>query len=132
MKTRIQALDGLRGLAVTAVVVNHVSPGTLRGGWLGVDIFFVLSGYLITSLLLNEYAVAGHIDLRGFYARRVRRLLPALIVLLLAIAVVTRLVKLVDGLPRGRANAGTRVIAVSLPRLNCLDGHQAKLEGAAQ
>ena len=51
-RTRVAALDGLRGLAIAAVVVNHLRPSALRGGWLGVDIFFVLSGYLITTLLL--------------------------------------------------------------------------------
>ncbi len=71
------ALDGLRGLAVVAVVAFHL--GHLRGGFLGVDLFFVLSGYLITSLVLVEQAGTGGIGLRRFWVRRARRLLPALL-----------------------------------------------------
>ena len=71
--------------------MNHVSPRQLRGGWLGVDIFFVLSGYLITSILLNQYNANGRIDLRTFYERRLRRLLPALILLLAVVGIVKRL-----------------------------------------
>ncbi len=87
---RVAALDGLRGLAVTAVIVNHLRPSSLRGGWLGVDVFFVLSGFLITSILLAEHDRDGRIDLRRFYSRRARRLLPALFLLLVAVAVVAR------------------------------------------
>ncbi|AJC54828.1 acyltransferase family protein [Streptomyces sp. 769] len=76
-------LDGLRALAVTAVVLYHVNPAWLPGGFLGVDVFFVLSGYLITDLLLAEHRRGGRIDLRGFWARRARRLLPALALVLL-------------------------------------------------
>lgn len=79
-------LDGLRAFAVLAVIAYHVEcPGT-RGGFLGVDVFFVLSGYLITQLLVAEQARDERIDFLGFYARRARRLLPALFVV---IAVVT-------------------------------------------
>ena len=78
------ALDGLRGLAVVAVFAYHL--GYARGGFLGVDVFFVLSGYLITSLLLDERDREGRIDLSAFWGRRARRLLPALFVLLIAIA----------------------------------------------
>ena len=85
----IPALDGLRGLAVVAVLLFHA--GYLRGGWLGVDLFFVLSGYLITSLLLFEHRDAGRIDLLGFWGRRARRLLPALVLVLLAVAVYAKL-----------------------------------------
>ncbi len=87
---RVGALDGLRGVAVGAVVINHLRPNALPGGWLGVDVFFVLSGYLITSLLLGEAAANGRIDLRRFYSRRARRLLPALFLLLAVLAVVDR------------------------------------------
>ncbi|MFF0630328.1 acyltransferase family protein [Streptomyces sp. NPDC004296] len=76
-------LDGMRALAVTAVVVYHVNPAWLPGGFLGVDVFFVLSGYLITDLLLAEHRRRGRIDLRGFWVRRARRLLPALALVLL-------------------------------------------------
>lgn len=78
------ALDGLRGLAVIAVVVFHV--GHLKGGYLGVDLFFVLSGFLITSLLLTEGAATGRIGLIRFWERRARRLLPALAVMLVGVA----------------------------------------------
>jgi peptidoglycan/LPS O-acetylase OafA/YrhL len=70
------ALDGLRGAAVAAVLLFHA--GHLKGGYLGVDLFFVLSGFLITSLLLAESSATGGIALRAFWARRARRLLPAL------------------------------------------------------
>jgi peptidoglycan/LPS O-acetylase OafA/YrhL len=72
-----RSLDGLRGLAVGAVVLYHFAPGFLPGGFLGVDVFFVLSGFLITSLLLAEFAAEGSVSLRGFWSRRLRRLLPA-------------------------------------------------------
>jgi len=81
---RVPGLDGIRALAVTTVVVFHLVPGTLVGGYLGVDIFFVVSGFLITTLLLRERAATGRISLRAFWARRARRLLPALWLLLLA------------------------------------------------
>jgi len=81
------ALDGLRGAAVAAVVAYHFGvPGT-GGGYLGVDVFFVLSGFLITTLLLAEHARTGRIGLRAFWARRARRLLPGLGAMLLAVAV---------------------------------------------
>jgi len=79
---RVPGLDGIRALAVTTVIVFHFVPGTLVGGYLGVDIFFVVSGFLITTLLLRERAATGRISLRGFWARRARRLLPALGLLL--------------------------------------------------
>jgi peptidoglycan/LPS O-acetylase OafA/YrhL len=81
---RVPGLDGIRALAVTTVIVFHLFPGTLIGGYLGVDVFFVVSGFLITTLLLRERAASGRISLRGFWVRRARRLLPALVVLLLA------------------------------------------------
>jgi len=81
---RVRALDGLRGVAVVAVLLFH--DARLTGGYLGVDLFFVLSGFLITSLLLAEAGRRGRISLRAFYARRARRLLPALVVALLLVA----------------------------------------------
>ena len=82
----VPALDGMRGLAVMAVLAFHGGMPWARGGFLGVDAFFVLSGYLITSLLLAEWEQTGRIALGTFWARRARRLLPAL---LLMVAVVT-------------------------------------------
>jgi peptidoglycan/LPS O-acetylase OafA/YrhL len=85
---RRPALDGLRALAVSGVAIYHFGGGAvswLPGGFLGVDLFFVLSGYLITGLLLAEYAKRGRIDLLGFWVRRLRRLAPALLLVLLAV-----------------------------------------------
>ena len=81
----VPALDGLRGLAVAVVVMFHLER--LRGGFLGVDLFFVLSGYLITSLLLVEHGGRGRIDLGRFWSRRARRLLPALFLLMAGVVV---------------------------------------------
>ena len=99
------ALDGVRALAVAAVVAFHSRPSLFSGGFIGVDVFFVLSGYLITGMLCVEHArrarptvsstgldspargVLGGVDLRGFWARRIRRLVPAVVVLVAVCAV---------------------------------------------
>jgi len=85
---RVPGLDGIRALAVGTVIVFHLVPGTLVGGYLGVDIFFVVSGFLITTLLLRERDATGRISLRGFWGRRARRLLPALGLLLIVCSTV--------------------------------------------
>ena len=86
----VPALDGLRGLAIIAVIVHHqLIPFSLEGGFLGVDLFFVLSGFLITSLLISEFGETNVISFRNFYMRRVLRLGPALILYLIACLVVT-------------------------------------------
>jgi peptidoglycan/LPS O-acetylase OafA/YrhL len=77
-------LDGLRAIAVAAVFLYHSRIDWLPGGFLGVDLFFVLSGYLITSLLLAEWQAGNRIDLRRFWLRRARRLFPAVVVVVLA------------------------------------------------
>jgi len=83
------ALDGLRAVAVLAVMLFHfVGAERFAGGLIGVDVFFVLSGFLITNLLLDERNRAGAVDLRGFYHRRVLRLFPAMYTLLALVAVV--------------------------------------------
>jgi len=82
-RERWPALDGLRGLALLAVMGLHTSPSVLPGGFLGVDLFFVLSGFLITYLLVREWQKFGSIRLRQFYLRRALRLYPALWGLLL-------------------------------------------------
>ncbi|MYV36573.1 acyltransferase family protein [Weissella cibaria] len=82
----ITGFDGLRAIAVIGVIVFHLWPNRLTGGWLGVPLFFVLSGYLITDLLIQEYDRNGRIDLIGFYRRRIKRLYPALVVMLFATA----------------------------------------------
>ncbi|HSJ22537.1 MAG TPA: acyltransferase, partial [Nocardioidaceae bacterium] len=76
------ALDGVRALAVFGVLVFHFGAGWLPGGFIGVDVFFALSGFLITSLLIREYRQTGRVDLWAFWGRRARRLLPALLLLL--------------------------------------------------
>ena len=78
------SLDGVRGIAIATVIAFHL--GYLGGGWVGVDIFFVLSGFLITSLLLSEQTRSGRIRLSAFWGRRARRLLPALGLLLVVLA----------------------------------------------
>ena len=73
-------------MAVLAVLLYHGGVSWMAGGFLGVDIFFVLSGFLITSLLMKEWTRTGRIGLRAFWLRRARRLLPAVILVLLAVA----------------------------------------------
>ncbi|MBM7568338.1 acyltransferase family protein [Paenibacillus sacheonensis] len=75
-------LDGLRAIAVLAVIAYHLNLSWVPGGLLGVGIFFVLSGYLITDILLKQYAKSGRLDLRDFWIRRARRLLPAMMIML--------------------------------------------------
>ena len=82
------ALDGVRAVAVLAVIAFHVT-GVLPGGFLGVDVFFVLSGYLITGLLLRELRTTGRLRLPDFWARRARRLLPAVLLLIAVTSLVT-------------------------------------------
>ena len=85
----LPGLDGLRALAVVAVMLYHAGVSWMPGGFLGVEVFFVISGYLITLLLIGEQERRGRLSLRGFWARRARRLLPALIALLVAVATVS-------------------------------------------
>lgn len=82
----IPAIDGLRAVAVVAVLLYHLGFGWIPGGFLGVDLFFVISGYVITRLLLDSIQRSGGLDLRGFYAARIRRLLPALLFMIVSTA----------------------------------------------
>jgi len=81
------AIDGLRTVSVAAVFAYHLNFNWATGGFLGVDVFFVLSGYLITSLMLNEWRQFGSINVLAFWARRARRLFPAIFALLISIAI---------------------------------------------
>ena len=106
------ALDGMRGIAILAVLAVHThhifGSSILRGGNVGVDIFFVLSGFLITALLLEEWQSKGAISLKGFYWRRVLRLVPALLILLVSLYFFADIF-----LPIGEAGATTRSIPVA-------------------
>src|SRR5450432_1539296 len=82
---RVPGLDGTRALAVLAVLAFHEQFAAFPGGFLGVDVFFVLSGYLITDLLVAQWNRRGRLDLRGFWTRRARRRLPALAVMLVSV-----------------------------------------------
>ena len=102
-------IEGLRGLAVLAVVLFHAFPRLLPGGFAGVDVFFVISGFLITSLLRDEAASGVHIDFLAFWGRRIRRILPAACLVLIAIALAALF------LPgRDTRELGRQIIAASL------------------
>lgn len=85
-------IDGLRAIAVLAVIVFHLSKDWLPGGFVGVDVFFVISGYLITGLIVREVQTTGRFDFRRFYYRRLRRLFPAMAVVTIATLVVGAMV----------------------------------------
>ena len=89
--SHIPAIDGLRALAVIAVVLYHLGINWIPGGFLGVDLFFVISGYVITRLILDSIESANGLDIKEFYAARIRRLLPGLLVLLVVTSVVMAL-----------------------------------------
>ncbi|MDP6979270.1 MAG: acyltransferase family protein [Myxococcota bacterium] len=107
----IRALDGLRGLAVLLILLFHA--GHLEGGWLGVDLFFVLSGFLVTSLLLVEWKGTASISLVSFWKRRGRRLLPALFVFLLGVCLYAVTVATPEELARIRAEGAATLLYVA-------------------
>src|SRR5438128_2500428 len=82
-------IQALRALAVALVVVFHTSPGAVPGGFVGVDVFFAISGFLITGMLLAELERTGTLSLSAFWARRARRLLPAALLTVLVCALAT-------------------------------------------
>ncbi len=95
-------LDGLRCVAVYLVVAFHAGLGSFSGGFIGVDVFFVLSGFLVTRILLGDLVSAGRINFRRFYSRRFRRILPAAAVMLLVTAVAYVIVRVAAaGVHRG-------------------------------
>ena len=89
LNRHLPALDGIRALAIVGVMAFHLGLGWASGGFLGVDLFFVLSGFLITSLLLEEWLTTARIKLLPFWGRRARRLLPALILVVIVVLVYT-------------------------------------------
>ena len=109
-RPRVRGLDGIRAFAVLAVLGSHTAGTGLPGGFFGVDAFFALSGYLITSLLVEEFQGRSTISLLGFWARRARRLLPALFVLLTAIGIVVAVWPALFGAPGLRADALSTVL----------------------
>ncbi len=106
---QIRGLDGLRALAIAAVLVFHLRPASLTGGFIGVDVFFVISGFLITTLLLREMAQHGRLDLPAFWTRRARRLLPALLLVVVVSVSLSLLIgeDLLVGIGRQTAGALT-------------------------
>ena len=106
------ALDGVRAVAVSAVVAYHLNT-RLRGGFLGVDVFFVLSGYLITSMLLREHSRTGRINALRFWGRRARRLLPAVLVLVAVVALWTAHHNAIVTFPSRRADMLSTIFYVA-------------------
>ena len=90
MDRRVDSLDGVRALAILAVLAAHAGIPGVRGGFVGVDVFFVLSGFLITSLLVGEYERTQRVDLPAFWARRAKRLLPAALVMIVTVLALGR------------------------------------------
>jgi peptidoglycan/LPS O-acetylase OafA/YrhL len=107
------ALDGLRALAILTIMLYHGQVPWPRGGYLSVDLFFVLSGYLITRLLLAEWDARGRIDLKSFWAGRARRLLPALFLMLAGVAAYAALLAPAARLVRVRWDALATLLYVA-------------------
>ena len=113
-------IDGLRALSILAVLVFHAFPSLLPGGFVGVDVFFVISGYLISGIVRRELAV-GQFSLLGFYQRRIRRIFPALALVILASLAIGWVVLL----PSELVELGRQAVAGSLMVPNLLFWSQA-------
>src|SRR5687767_1366508 len=87
---RVMGLDGVRGVAIAAVLGYHAFPAAVPGGFLGVEVFFVLSGFLLTTLLVDEHGRTGRISFERYATRRVARVVPGLVVTLLGVALAAR------------------------------------------
>src|SRR5580704_9471518 len=109
----LPALDGVRAFAVVAVMIYHGGPFFATGGFMGVDTFFVLSGFLITSLLVGEWGQTMTIRLGAFWARRARRLLPALLLMLLFVAFFASVIVPKSTYPSLRLDALSTLLYVS-------------------
>src|SRR5262245_61274078 len=109
---RMPALDGIRAIAVLAVLLYHAELAAFQGGFLGVDVFFALSGFLITRLLVEEFEKSGAISLRDFYVRRARRLLPALVAVIVVAAVATAFL-VQDAAHKTRQDAAAALVYLS-------------------
>ena len=106
--TKILEIQGLRAIAVILVILYHLQ--LIPGGFIGVDIFYVISGYLITNLIISEITDTGHLNILNFYKRRIKRLLPASAFVLLATALICYLLLP----PMDRSELGKNLIAISL------------------
>ena len=106
--TKILEIQGLRAIAVILVILYHLQ--LLPGGFIGVDIFYVISGYLITNLIISEITDTGQLNILNFYKRRIKRLLPASAFVLLATALICYLLLP----PMDRSELGKNLIAISL------------------
>jgi peptidoglycan/LPS O-acetylase OafA/YrhL len=109
----LPALDGVRAFAVVAVMMYHAELSSTRGGFMGVDTFFVLSGFLITSLLVSEWRETLRIRLSAFWARRARRLLPALLLMLVFVAIYASAVSSTVSYPTLRLDSLATLLYVS-------------------
>lgn len=108
----LPGLDGLRAIAIIGVLLYHAGLDFFPGGFLGVDVFFVLSGFLITTLILEEFNRSGRIDFKRFYARRAKRLLPALFLMLVIVGLAVAFVYQ-DAAERFRADSLASLFYVS-------------------
>lgn len=106
-------VEGLRGIAILLVIAAHAKVSWLQGGFVGVDVFYILSGYLITGLLVQEASTTGRMRFANFYARRFRRLLPALFLMLAVTCVVAKLVIPPTELPSQISNATSAALWLS-------------------